>query len=647
MKIEMTEDLEKIFEQIKSDATKNSSELSSDYRKIDEYRILEEDITKSSKDLSAKIDIIIKSHKNLSEEELLFQIVNSFVEEFIKKIIQEYPNMEDRFKDFKLEIISDSNNEHDLTAKPEEYKIIVNMDKLVSGDNLSKKIVKFLGKMPHELFHFVFNMLKDEDKVIEKMYWLYISKISIKSKDNQTTTEYNGFNVLKSSMVGHMLNEGFVELLSSEFCKKNGIHYELSPSYISFTMLCDYIMKTLNIDSKMLIDKDYEDIFNLFSDEVLSKYREVERFEYMHHFDLDFIDGTRRNISNNPNNILVSYNKRNDELNKKYDVFDYSIKYGDIEIPGKMHLFNDGKSLPYMLFVPNDVDINTNLVVGNFTTACNFNNYNDTINSYIEIVKSGKNIEELLKKLCSELKCPILFPIIPRFKGFYSTFLSNDVYNNNFEYLNEFINNGGANISIDDENYLTDIHLQVYDMIKNCNRFLGKDKMDKVIMTGYSAAGHFANNFAFLHKDIVSMVIAGGTDGILTLPIIEMLTSPLGVSDDAKLFLEEYSKIKHFVYIGSKDTGDCAELDPKNSKKAKHRECFTDEQSVFINKLFKKCATTLDRLREMVKIYQSFEIEVDLRDYDGNHNDLGLNPNISSKIAEDVCEFVKKICLKL
>ena len=296
-----------------------------------------------------------------------------------------------------------------------------------------------------------------------------------------------------------------------------------------------------------------------------------------------------------------------------------------------------------MLFVPNDVDINTNLVVGNFTTACNFNNYNDTINSYIEIVKSGKNIEELLKKLCSELRCPILFPIIPRFKGFYSTFLSSDVYNNNFEYLNEYINNGGANISVDDEKkYLTDIHSQVYNMIQNCNRFLGKEEMDKVIMTGYSAAGHFANNFSYLHKDIVSMVIAGGTDGILTLPIIEMLTSPLGVSDDAKLFLEEYSKIKHFVYIGSKDTGDCAELDPKNSKKAKHRECFTDEQAVFINKLFNKCATTLDRLREMVKIYQSFGIEVDLRDYDGNHNDLGLNPNISSQIAEDVCEFVKR-----
>lgn len=645
MKINMTEELEKIFEQIKSDATKNSSELSSYYRDIDEYRILEEDITKSSKDLSDKIDSIIKSHKNLSEEELLFQIVNPFVEEFIKKIIQEYPTMEDRFKDFKLEIINNSNDEHDLTAKPEEHKIIVNMDKLAKGDDLSKKIVKLLGKMPRELFHFIFNMLKDEDKVIEKMYWMYLAKISINSKDNQTTTEHNGYNVLKSSMVGHMLNEGFIELLSSDFCKRNGIHYELNPSNISFTMLCNYIMKKLKIDSKMLIDKDYEDIFNLFSDEVLSKYREVERFEYMHHFDLDFIDGTRRNISNNPKNILVSYNKRNDELNKKYEEFDYSIKYGDIEIPGKMHLFNDGKSLPYMLFVPNDVDLNTNLVVGNFTTACNFNNYNDTINSYIEIVKSGKNIEELLKRLCFELKCPILFPIIPRFKGFYSTFLSSDVYNNIFKYLNEYINNGGANISVDDKDYLTDIHLQVYYMIRNCNRFLGKDEMDKAIMTGYSAAGHFANNFAFLHKDIVSMVIAGGTDGILTLPFKEYkgykLTSPIGVSDVANFDLDEYSKIKHFVYMGENDTGDCAELDPNNPKKAKHRECFTDEQARIINQLFENCSTQ-KRLREMVKIYQQLGIEVEMKSYNGNHNDVVLKPDISSQIAEDVCEFVKR-----
>ena len=183
MKINMTEELEKIFEQIKLDTTKNSSELSNYYRDIDEYRILEEDITKSSDNLLEKIDSIIKSHKNLSEEELLFQIVNPFVEEFIKKIIQEYPTMEDRFKDFKLAIINNSNDEHDLTAKPEEHKIIVNMDKLARGDDLSKKIVKLLGKMPHELFHFISNMLKDEDKVIEKMYWMYFSKISIKSKD--------------------------------------------------------------------------------------------------------------------------------------------------------------------------------------------------------------------------------------------------------------------------------------------------------------------------------------------------------------------------------------------------------------------------------------------------------------------------------
>ena len=82
MKINMTEELEKIFEQIKLDTTKNSSELSNYYRDIDEYRILEEDITKSSDNLLEKIDSIIKSHKNLSEEELLFQIVNPFVTNF-------------------------------------------------------------------------------------------------------------------------------------------------------------------------------------------------------------------------------------------------------------------------------------------------------------------------------------------------------------------------------------------------------------------------------------------------------------------------------------------------------------------------------------------------------------------------------------
>ena len=62
--------------------------------------------------------------------------------------------MKDRFKDFKLEIINDNKDDHSLTTNEEEHKIIINMDKLDSGENLSKKIVKLLGRIPQELFRF-------------------------------------------------------------------------------------------------------------------------------------------------------------------------------------------------------------------------------------------------------------------------------------------------------------------------------------------------------------------------------------------------------------------------------------------------------------------------------------------------------------
>lgn len=65
-------------------------------------------------------------------------------------------------------------------------------------------------------------------------------------------------------------------------------------------------------------------------------------------------------------------------------------------------------------------------------------------------------------------------------------------------------------------------------------------------MTGYSAAGHFANAFSVLHSEVVSMVIAGGTDGILILPYRDyngqLLPVPIGVGDVDNFNIEEFKK---------------------------------------------------------------------------------------------------------
>ena len=159
-------------------------------------------------------------------------------------------------------------------------------------------------------------------------------------------------------------------------------------------------------------------------------------------------------------------------------VIPYSIKHDNQIINGSMFLFNvysSEKKLPYMLFVPEDMKDNSSLVVGIFTTGNSNMNYNDTISALIDIVKNGQNIEILLKKLCYEQRCPILFPIIPRFNGFYSTFLTGDVYNNDFSRLDMHKKDGKVHIEESDKDYLMNIPEQVYDMINNSKSFINNN----------------------------------------------------------------------------------------------------------------------------------------------------------------------------
>ena len=324
----------------------------------------------------------------------------------------------------------------------------------------------------------------------------------------------------------------------------------------------------------------------------------------------------------------------------------YSIKYGNELINGYMFLFtaqSNEKKLPYMLFVPEDMKDNSSLVVGNFTTGNSNMNYNDTISALIDIVKKRQNIEVLLKKLCYEQRCPILFPIIPRFNGFYSTFLTSDVYKNIFSRLDMHKNDGRVLIDESDKDYLMNIPEQVYDMINNSKSFINNNLngqvQDKVIMTGYSAAGHFANAFSVLHSDVVSMVIAGGTDGILTLPYKEyngqLLPVPIGVGDVDNFNIEEFKKIKHFVYIGDMDTGDCALLNSNNE--AAHRSCFSDQQARIINQMFGSCSIQ-ERLKKTVDIYKQLGIDIDMRSYKTDHFGI-VSPNVATMVANDVYDF--------
>ena len=195
---------------------------------------------------------------------------------------------------------------------------------------------KGMGTMPHEIFHFIFQILKPKQLADERMVF--------KLADGNTASSLG--------MVGHMLNEGFVEKLSSDFCEKNGIFYTISPSYIQFVNLCDYIMQhNHQVTETFLMKHNYEDVLRLCSPEVVEAYKQTERTEYANNFKLKLKDGSYREIK--PEEIVRSFNqyvKKDEEYSKRkkqiinnfinstvmdfankiYSTYPYSLEYSNV-----------------------------------------------------------------------------------------------------------------------------------------------------------------------------------------------------------------------------------------------------------------------------------------------------------------------------
>lgn len=87
----------------------------------------------------------------------------------------------------------------------------------------------------------------------------------------------------------------------------------------------------------------------------------------------------------------------------------------------------------------------------------------------------------------------------------------------------------------------------------------------KFSLTGFGAAGLFADRFALLHPDQVAAVVIGGTSGLITLPVAtyqgQTLRYPVGVADIKEaagiaVSTAAYSQVARFVYLGARDNSD-------------------------------------------------------------------------------------------
>lgn len=291
-------------------------------------------------------------------------------------------------------------------------------------------------------------------------------------------------------------------------------------------------------------------------------------------------------------------------------------------------------NFPYVLFIPDNVAENASLIV-DLKTPGPMSGDVDVMVS--ELLEGGISYNPAM--LMEKLNYPVMTPIIPRPKGFYTSFLSSKVINNDFSELH-------GNVAESDEYRFKDIDMQVYYMIKEANSLLGLNS--KAIINGYSAGAKFATGFSILHPDIICCNISGGTSGLSTLPIKKIgdvsLPYPIGV-DNVNFDEEKFRKIKHFFYMGQEDDNNPAlplcelsgEKDPNGNPLPKrnadgsicyivdengklmphHLECYTKEEINIIHNLYGD--ENMERFKKNELFYKELGIDSLHKIYPGNH----------------------------
>ncbi|WP_020414910.1 hypothetical protein [Microbulbifer variabilis] len=186
------------------------------------------------------------------------------------------------------------------------------------------------------------------------------------------------------------------------------------------------------------------------------------------------------------------------------------------------------------------------------------------------------------------------------------------------------------------------LDLQLIAMIEDAKRVLAERSLDlqqKIILAGFSASGTFANRFSLLHPETTEIVVAGGLNGTLMLPIGSMgehnLKYPLGISDFKQVTGKEFNlsqwlKIKQFLFMGENDTNDAVAYD----------DAYSEEERVIIYKTTGK-EIQPERWNNSQRIYLESKARVIFRTFEG----VGHGTN--GDVHREFLTFVKKNALQV
>ncbi|MCT6699776.1 hypothetical protein [Rheinheimera sp. 4Y26] len=216
-----------------------------------------------------------------------------------------------------------------------------------------------------------------------------------------------------------------------------------------------------------------------------------------------------------------------------------------------------GFYFPFLLKIP-EVTKTKYLIVETNNTG----KVSDNFDEHYTNAKSAISGNAIGPWLSTQLNAPILIPVFPRGEQDWQTYthaLDRDTL-------------------LIDAGKLKRIDLQLLAMIKEAKKLLLMHSVrvnEKVIMTGFSASGTFANRFSLLHPDSIKLVVAGGLNGILMLPVSSLkeqkLNYPLGLNDfeaitGGSFAHSTWKVLPQFLFMGANDTNDAAKYDDAYSE---------------------------------------------------------------------------------
>lgn len=251
--------------------------------------------------------------------------ISNFLVPVIRQVESEYGSIIPEDKMEKIKGLADFRNIKldfngtNAEADSKNGQLIFNPNETV-GNTIEEKIVMSMGVSIHEAFHLLVNMNKSQEQAMEDGERL---KYIISTSDGDKEVHF------APGKYGQVLNEGFVEKMSSEFAQRNNFYCMINPRYVPYVDVCSKIMEhDKSITPEVLFTKNGDTIREKMSPEIRTKYEEAERIAVINHFSVKESDkdSSLKNITSD--NVKESWmEKKGVDLPKtKNDMFKGSLE---------------------------------------------------------------------------------------------------------------------------------------------------------------------------------------------------------------------------------------------------------------------------------------------------------------------------------